>query len=261
MTSTTSQAALPTSSTAAAPARLAIFIYGVVTYGIGVTGLCWLIACSLGLVPFTGGPLHLASTGAAIAFNLSLVAVFGLQHAIMARPEFKARWTRVIPTPMERPTFVLLAGAIMGTAMWLWQPLPAVIWSVDAQALAIGIRVLGALGWAYMLAASFAINHFELFGLQQVWMQLRGRAEARVPFVQRFMYRFDRHPLMSGILIGLWLTPIMTLGHLVLSAGFTTYIVLGVAIEERDLVRLHGESYREYRRRVGSLVPSLAGRD
>lgn len=241
--------------------RLAVFAYGSVCYAVGVAGLCWLIAATFGLLPFTGGPLAVGSTGAAIAFDLGLVAAFGLQHLVMARPAFKARWRRVLPWATERPTFTMMAGLLMSAAMFLWQPLPSLVWSIETPTLQVAIRVVAALGWAYLFAATFAINHFELFGLQQVWQNLRGRTPQPIPFVQRLMYRFDRHPIMSGMLVGLWCTPVMRLDHLVLAAGLTVYIVLGVAVEERDLVAKHGESYRQYRRDVGSLVPRLGARD
>lgn len=238
--------------------RVAVFAYGVLCYAIGVAGLCALIGVSLGLIPFTGGPLASSSTGAAIALNLSMVAVFGIQHAIMARPEFKARWTRIIPAAAERPTFTMLAGGLMATMMWLWQPLPATVWAIETPALQVAIRAISCLGWVYLLAATFAINHFELFGLQQVYLYLRGSEARPLPMVTRWMYHFDRHPIMSGFLVALWANPLMSLGHLVLAGGLTAYIVVGVAIEERDLVRSHGDAYREYREKVGSLVPRIS---
>lgn len=239
--------------------RLAILGYGVVSYAVGVTGLVWLIAASLDLVPFTGGGLSFATPGTALAFNLSMVLLFGLQHAVMARPAFKERWTRVVPNSIERSTFVLVTGVIVSSMMFFWQPFEGLAWAVQNDALFVGLRVLGVLGWAYLFAASFAINHFELFGLQQVWRHFTGRPAPRVPFVQRLMYRFDRHPIMTGMLVGLWCTPVMTTSHLLLAAALTTYIAIGVTIEERTLVALHGDDYRAYRRAVPALVP-LPGR-
>ena len=236
-------------------ARTAVLAYGVTAYAIGVAGLCWLIGGSLGLIPFTGGPVSLGSVEARVAFNLAFVALFGLQHAIMARPAFKARWTRVVPPAIERSTFVLVTGLLVSGFMWLWQPLPEVVWSVEQPLVAGFLFALGALGWAYLFTASFAIDHFELFGLKQVWNAFRGGEARPHRIVSRLMYRFDRHPLMSGMLFGLWCTPLMRVDHLVLAAGLTTYIVLGVLIEERTLVAIHGEEYRSYRRRVPALVP------
>ena len=236
-------------------ARAGIFAYGITCYLLGVSGLMALILACLGVLPFTGGVVELSSTGSAIAFNLAFILLFGVQHAIMARPAFKKRWTQIIPEPMERSTFVVLAGGIMGVAIWLWQPLDAVVWSVAPGTAAVAITILGALGWAYMFTASFAIDHFELFGLAQVWRAFRGQEKPQVDFKQRLHYAFDRHPLMTGILFGLWATPNMTLDRFILAAGFTVYIVIGVAIEERTLVQLHGDGYRSYRSQVGALVP------
>ncbi len=238
-------------------ARAATLLYGITCYVLGVAGLSWLILVSLDVVPLTGGPIALASTGQAIALNLGLVALFGLQHVIMARTSFKQRWRQVLPEATERPTFVVLAGLLMALAMWLWQPLPTVIWQVEQPILSSGLWILGALGWAYLLGSSFVINHFELFGLQQVWNAFRGKTTPQVPFVLRLVYRVHRHPLMVGVLIGLWSKPTMTVGHLVMALGFTTYIFLGTRIEERTLIGLHGQSYEDYRRRVPGFLPRL----
>jgi protein-S-isoprenylcysteine O-methyltransferase Ste14 len=241
---------------AGAGSRLAVLLYGVLSYAIGVTGLCWLIAASLDLVPFTGGPLELATRGQRVALGLGWVVLFGLQHAVMARPAFKARWTRVVHPAIERSSFVLVTGLIVSAMMLTWQPDPAPpVWAVTQPALSIGMRVVAALGWAYLFAASFAIDHFELFGLKQVWLHFRRRQPEPTVVVSRFMYRFDRHPLMTGMLLGLWCTPVMRFDHLLLATGLSCYIVVGVLIEERTLVAVHGEGYRAYRRRVAALVP------
>ncbi|MCP3918996.1 MAG: isoprenylcysteine carboxylmethyltransferase family protein [bacterium] len=217
----------------------------------------WLIAATFGFAPFGPGPVQIVSTPVAIVFNLALVALFGIQHTIMARPAFKARWTQIVSPAIERSIFTLLSGLLMALMMWLWQPLSSVLWSVETPALRIAMIGAQALGWTYMLSATFAIDHFELFGLRQVQRNLKGDDTPSPPLVKRLMYRFDRHPLMSGILVALWCAPTVTLGYLVLALGLTTYIILGVAIEERDLVRAHGAGYVEYRSKVGSLVPSF----
>lgn len=250
----------PTAAATLTPAAttthgVGVLVYGIACYALGMGGLFWLVLSSLGLIPFTGGPVNLGSTSAAITFNLAFVLLFGVQHAIMARPAFKRRWTQIIHPAAERSTFVLLAGGIMALTLWLWQPLTSTVWSIENATLAGLVRGLGALGWVYMVGASFAIDHFELFGLKQVWRNFRGAEPREVPMVSRLMYRFDRHPLMTGVLLGLWAQPSMTLDRLVLALGFTCYIVAGVTIEERTLVQQHGEAYRAYRRRVGALVP------
>ena len=239
--------------------RWTVFLLGVSFYAVGVFGLCWLIGCSLGVIPFTGGPLQTGSTAGAVAVNVALVALFGIQHAIMARPWFKARWTRIVPPALERSIFTLTAGALMALTMGLWQPMSASIWSVGGAA-GTGLLILGALGWAYLFVSTFALDHFELFGLRQVYAHLRGGQAQAPSFKRRLMYRFDRHPLMSGALIGLWACPVMTLDRLVLALALSSYVVIGVFIEERDLVRAHGETYRSYRREVGSLVPVVGWR-
>ncbi len=244
-------------SSSSAFSRWSVFVLGVAFYAIGVAGLVWWILATAGIVPFTGGPLAIEGRGAAIAFNLGLIALFGVQHAIMARPAFKARWTKIVPAALERSIFTLLAGGLMALAMWLWQPMTEQVWLVEHGVARVALWSLSAFGFAYLFAATFAIDHFELFGLRQIWRNLRGDTTPSPAFQQRFMYRFDRHPIMSGVLIGVWFTPDMRLDHLVLALGLTTFVILGVAIEERDLVRLHGESYRKYRRDVGTLVPSL----
>ena len=235
--------------------RSATLLYGLGAYAVGMTGLFWLILTGLGLTPISGGPFAIASREAAIAFNLGMLALFGIQHAIMARPAFKARWTRVIPAAIERSTFVLITGLIVGGFLWLWQPMTETVWAVESPVLARAIRALCALGWVYMVGASFAINHFELFGLQQVWRHFRSVPDRDNRFVNRFMYRFDRHPIMTGMLVGLWATPVMRFDHLLLAGGLSAYMVIGVFIEERTLVSIHGQSYADYRRTVPALVP------
>jgi len=255
-TSSTTMRPNPTAIPANLLARTGVLVYGIVAYAIGVGSLFWMIATTLDLVPYTGGPLAL-EPGPAILSNVAFVVAFGVQHAIMARPAFKERWTRIVPPAAERSTFVLAAGLIMGSAMLCWQPLTTEIWSIEPAVPSLAVRTLGVLGWGYMLIASFAIDHFELFGLHQVWNHFRGTGQPKLPVVTRWMYRLDRHPLMTGILIGLWATPTMTLDHLVLAAGLSTYVLIGVVMEERDLLAKHGESYRAYKRSTMTLVPSV----
>jgi len=259
MTSTQELAAAPSSlSSANLLGRVAVFGYGMASYAIGVAGLLAMILATLGVLPLTGGPLHLDGRAGAIAFDVVLVALFGIQHAIMARPAFKQWWTTVIPKAAERSTFVLLSGLLMANAIWLWQPLDGALWTVESPTGRWLLLGGCALGWAYMLTASFAIDHFELFGVKQVWRNLRGLDTQEPKLVQRLMYRFDRHPLMTGVVLGLWCTPDMTFGRLALALGFSVYIVIGVAMEERDLIGRHGGRYVDFARRVRTIVPRLA---
>ncbi|MGE0706168.1 MAG: NnrU family protein [Vicinamibacterales bacterium] len=243
------------------PARVGILAYGIGSYLLGVAALVAVILVSVGSFAFTGGPVHIANPVGAALFNVALLVLFAVQHSVMARAAFKERWTRIIAPSMERSTFVLATAAVLLPLVALWQPIPAVVWSFGpplARAIVIGI---GLLGWAYLFAATFAIDHFELFGLQQSWRGFRGWPPVPVPFQERWMYRFDRHPIMTGVLVGLWATPEMTLGHLLFVAGLSAYVVIGVYFEERALRRQWGDTYESYRRRVPSLVPTVHSTD
>ena len=240
--------------------RGAVFAYGVAAYAIGVAALLTVILFMLGVFRFTGGPLGELQVGAGLALDFLLLVAFALQHSVMARPSFKARWTRIIPVAAERSTYVLATGLALAPLLVFWQPMPAIVWSVEAPMLRWLLFSAALAGWAYLLAASFAINHFELFGLQQVYQVLRGRPFTHAPFRERWMYRFDRHPIMTGILIGIWVTPTMTLDHLLFAAGSTVYVWIGVHFEERSLQWQWGHLYEEYRERAGTIVPTFPRR-
>ena len=237
--------------------RVGILVYGIGSYVLGFAALLAVILVSLGVYAFTGGPVHIANPTVAVLFNVGLLVLFGVQHSVMARPAFKERWTRIIAPSMERSTFVLATGAVLLPLVALWQPLPAVVWSVRSPFARETLTGVALLGWAYLFLATFAIDHFELFGLQQTWRGFRDRPPVPVPFRERWMYRFDRHPIMTGVLVGLWAAPDMTLGRLLFAAGLSAYVVVGVHFEERALRRQWGEAYERYRRRVPSLVPTV----
>ena len=238
--------------------RIAVFVYGVTAYVIGVAALLALILTMLGVLPFTGVPLGSLGFGAGLTLDALLLVVFALQHSVMARTSFKERWTRLIPAAAERSTYVLATGLALAPMLALWQPMPNVVWLIEAPILRWCVLGVAFAGWAYLFAASFAINHFELFGLRQVYQALRGRPLTEVPFQERWMYRFDRHPIMTGVLIGLWATPTMTLDHLLFAAGSTLYVWVGVFFEERSLQRQWGTEYEDYRERVSTIVPTFA---
>jgi len=238
-------------------ARIGIFTFSLMAYAIGMTALAWLVACVAGLVPFGTGPFRVEHAGAALAVDSALTLLFGAQHSVMARRAFKRVWMRVVPPAAERSTFVLAAGLTLGLVLWLWQPMGTVIWSVSGAAAAYGLWTLFALGWLYLVAATFVTNHFDLFGLRQAWLHLHGRPYRPVPFVRRWMYRYSRHPMMAGILVGLWATPQMHADHLALAVAMSGYIALGVMFEEHELALHFGQKYREYRRQVGALLPRL----
>ncbi|MEM7235209.1 MAG: NnrU family protein, partial [Planctomycetota bacterium] len=238
--------------------RYATFAYGVSSYLLGVAALVWWIVACLGFVPYTGGVVEIGGgTMGAVVFNVGLIALFGIQHTIMARPRFKAWMARFIPDAANRSTFVLVTGLLLGGILWSWQPMDTVVWEITNATMSNVVLGVALVGWTYLFVASFAIDHFELFGLRQVFDHLRGRESSAPEFQKRWMYRFDRHPIMTGALIGLWAIPTMRLDQLVLTAALTAYVAIGVAIEERELIRAHGDSYRDYRSSVRTLVPIL----
>jgi protein-S-isoprenylcysteine O-methyltransferase Ste14 len=239
--------------------RAAVLLYGIGSYGLGVTALVAWIISMLGLLPFTGGPIHLTGANAVI-FNLALMIAFGLQHSVMARPAFKDKWTKFISPAIERSTFVLATGLFLGPIIFLWQPMPMTIWKIENVLFANTTLALAVAGWTYLFLATFAINHFELFGLRQVYQYALGKAVTAVPFKERFMYRFDRHPIMTGAVMGMWLTPHLQLDHLLFAAFATLYIVIGVYFEERSLRRRWGATYDDYCDRTHSIIPTLPRR-
>ncbi len=193
--------------------------------------------------------------GAALFINALLLGAFAVQHSIMARPWFKKVWTRIIPEPIERSTYVLFTCVVMALLFWQWHHLPTDIWVVEH---AIGKPVLQALfwiGWLVVLLSTFMINHFDLFGLRQGWLYLTGKPYTPPRFRVTGLYKWVRHPLMLGFIIAMWATPHMTLGHLVFAIGTTGYIIVGIILEEIDLLTTLGEDYRQYRGQVSMLIP------
>ena len=234
------------------------FVYGLASYAVFFVTFLYAVGFLGGFgVPLTvdaGGPE--SSTGVALALNAALLALFGVQHSVMARPAFKEAWTKVIPKAMERSTYVLLSSLIMAFMFWQWRPMPAVIWEVQIGPARAAVWGLFAFGWFLLLLSTFLINHFELFGLQQVWQNLRGKRATEARFREPLLYKIVRHPLYVGWLMTFWAIPTMTLGHLVFAIGASAYILVAIQFEERDLIRAHPE-YAEYRRRVPMLIPSL----
>lgn len=198
----------------------------------------------------------MGSPAAAIVINLCLIALFGVQHSIMARPGFKRAWTRIVPGEAERSVYVLIASMVLATVMWQWRPIPTpILWQAETVwSAAIGWGVMG-LGVAVLLWATFLIDHFELLGLRQGWATLRGEPIREPAFVTPYLYKLVRHPQYLGWLLIFWGTPVMTAGHLLFAAGMSTYIVIAIQYEERDLTRFIGEDYRHYREQVPPLLP------
>jgi len=198
--------------------------------------------------------------GAALVINVGLIALFGVQHSVMARQEFKRAWTKVVPRPAERSMYVLLASLTLIVLFRFWQPIDSVVWSVRAPLLHDLLFVLFLLGWLTVLVSTFLINHFELFGLQQAWFHLRGREAQPPAFRTPLFYKWVRHPLYAGFFLAFWATPEMTAGHLLLAAGMSIYMLIAIRYEERDLIAFHGRDYEEYRGRVGMLFPRFRNR-
>jgi protein-S-isoprenylcysteine O-methyltransferase Ste14 len=196
-----------------------------------------------------------SSAAEAVVINVLLMALFAVQHSVMARQGFKAWWTQYVPKPVERSTYVLLASLSLLLLFWQWRPLPAIIWDVQDPDLAVTIVTLSFAGWVLVLTSTFLINHFELFGLRQVTNHLVDKELPPPRFRTPLFYKFVRHPLYLGFIIAFWAAPTMTVGHLLFAVVTTLYILLGIALEERDLVALFGDEYRQYRQRVSMLIP------
>ena len=238
-------------------ARPLYVLFGGIAYLVFFATFLYLIGflTNLPILPVTvdRGPVSAPMT--ALAIDLALVAVFGLQHSVMARQGFKAAWTRAVPAPVERSVYVVFASLALILLFAAWRPLPTIVWAVTNPIGAGLLWALFALGWAIVLLSTFLLNHFELFGLAQVWRNLRGRAAAAPVMRQPLFYKLVRHPLYSGFVIAFWAAPTMTVGHLLFAAAMTTYIVIAIRYEERDLIGLFGRDYESYRQRVGMLAP------
>ena len=237
--------------------RILILLYGVISYFIGVAGLLAIIVVLAGLMPWGFLPNDSQTTANPVAWNILLVFLWGLVHSLMARPGFKAVITKIIPEPAERPTYVLIAGVTSIALVGLWQAVPGQVWQVDNGLAVTTLWGLFVFGWVFLLGSTFAINHFDLFGLRQVYLHYKQMDRAPIQFVKRAMYQYIRHPIQTGILIGVWATPSMSVTQVILSVGFTIYIFVGLWFEERDLVAIHGEEYLQYRQEAGKLLPIL----
>jgi methanethiol S-methyltransferase len=235
--------------------RLSIFVYGLLCYTASLATLLY----TVGFLGNFWVPKSLDSPGAApltitLLIDVALVSLFAVQHSVMARPAFKRWWTRIVPEPAERSTYMLFSCVALIALFHLWQPVGGLIWDVASpigRALLYGIF---ALGWALLLLSTFLLNHFDLFGLRQVWLQLTGKPYQSLPFGTPVLYRYVRHPLYAGWLLTFWATPTMTVAHLLFALASSTYILIAIRFEEHDLIAVHSQ-YQNYRRRVPMLLP------
>src|SRR5262245_5786581 len=244
--------------------RLTALLYGLLcylvfqvtlVYAIGFVGNFWSV---FGLhATWLHGMDHgrSASLGEALVVDAALLGLFAVQHSVMARGWFKRSWTRIIPSAVERSTFVLAASLCLAVLFWQWRPIGSVVWSVGGP-LATLLVVVSLTGWLIVAASTYMIDHFDLFGLRQVFDAFRGRAPAEGKFATPAFYRLVRHPIYFGFIVAFWATPVMTVGHLVFAAATTGYILVAIQLEERDLIARYGDTYRDYRRRVAMLVPN-----
>ena len=238
--------------------RLAAFIYGLISYTIFF--VTFLYACGFVgniIVPRSIDSAPIVPLSHALFVNIALLGFFGLQHSGMARQEFKQKWTQLVPQAVERSTYVLFSSLCLMTLFYFWQPMGGTLWQVDNRIGAIALYSVCATGWLTVLASTFFINHFDLFGLRQVWLCLRNKDYTHLKFVTPGPYKLVRHPLYVGFMLAFWATPQMTVAHLIFALITTVYILVAIQLEERDLVNIHGQDYKNYRRRVPMLIPFI----
>jgi protein-S-isoprenylcysteine O-methyltransferase Ste14 len=231
-------------------------LYALISYTIGMASLLYLCGFMLNIIVPKGiDTVPVGNTGQNLFINLAILTAFLVPHSIMARPAFKAWWTTIVPAPLERATYVLFSGVTLLIALWLWRPIPVVLWSLDAGLPTYAAYAVYAFGWAMIVISTFSIDHFSFFGLRQVWESIVGSAPKQGRLSQSWFYALVRHPISLGWMLVFLATPVMTVGHLLFAAGMVVYILIVTPIEERDIEAGLGEDYRAYRRRVRAFVP------
>jgi protein-S-isoprenylcysteine O-methyltransferase Ste14 len=237
--------------------RSLVLGYALISYLVGCAGLAYLILWMAGMLPGAFGAPWETHREMDWITDLLLLTLFGLQHSVMARPGFKRVLRRLLPGAAERATYVLASGLVLLLLVAFWSPMPQSIWLIQAPTASTLLWLLFVSGWVLLFSATFGTNHWELFGLRQAWLYFRRRPWESLPFVRTGLYRYVRHPIMTGLLLGIWATPDMRLEHLLMSTGLTVYIFIGVFFEERDLIGFFGQDYLQYRREVGAVLPRL----
>ena len=237
--------------------KIVMFLYSIIAYAIAFASILYWILSVSNLIPeISIDQKPKVSVWLAILNNCILIALFGLQHSIMARPWFKNIFSTYFPKPIERSTFVLVSGLLLFNLVWQWQPVGGMVWEVESNTILFYvIYALFFLGWIILFVSSFLINHFDLFGVRQTFLELQNKPYTALEFRVRSFYKYVRHPLYFGMLLGMWATPIMSITHLLLAIGITVYVIIGTRFEERDLVSDFGETYTDYQKRKPMLIP------
>lgn len=236
--------------------KILFLFYGIVAYLIFFGTYCYAVGfVSTLLVPKHIDSVPTTSLSYAFLVDALLLTLFALQHSIMARPAFKQWWTRLVPEPVERSTYVLLASVCLLLLFWYWQPLGGIVWEVDSETTQLVLNSLCLFGFGLVLVSTFLINHFDLFGLRQVWFYFMGRKYEAIPFRTPLFYNYVRHPIYLGFIIAFWATPTMTAAHLFFAIMTTAYMVVAIQFEENDLIKQFGAKYMEYKKLAPMLIP------